>query len=335
MSNFNEILQNIKRKSFAPVYFLQGEEPYFIDKISDAIQKNVLKEHERDFNQAVFYGKEVEVDDIVSSCKRFPMMSEKQVIFVKEAQNLGSKIDAFKAYFEQPTPTTVLVICHKHKTIRSNSKLLNALGKNGVVFKSDKIKDYKLPDWILNHVKEHKLQVSPKEAIMLSDFLGNDLEKINHEIEKLKIILKGETTITSELIEKHIGISKEYNLFELSSALAVKNQEKITRISNYAQNNTKNFPIPLMVGFLYGYFSKIMKLHFSKNKTNEAVLAKELKIHPFILKEYKKAAQNYPPKKISTIISLIKKADLQSKGIGVSHINEAEIIKELLFKIAH
>lgn len=333
--NFNQILKSIKSKSFASIYFLQGNEAFFIDEITNAIVENGLDEHERDFNQSIFYGKDASIDEIVASCKRFPMMAERQIVVVKEAQNLNKTIEQFQTYFANPTPTTILVVNYKYKSLRSNSKLIKSLENKGVVFNSEKIKDYKLPDWILTQINSSGLNASPKEAIMLSDFIGNDLEKINHEIEKLKLVLKGDKNISIELIEKHVGISKEYNLFELSNALSTKNLEKIQRISNYAQNNSKNFPAPVLVSFLYGYFSKIMKLHFSKNKQNEQALAKELKIHPFVLKEYKKAAQIFPPKKISAIISWIKEADFKSKGIGSSTINEGEIIKELLFKISH
>ena len=333
--NFNQIINTIKSKSFAPIYFLQGNESYFIDEITKTITDNALETHERDFNQSVFYGKDVSVDEIISSCKRYPMMAERQVIIIKEAQNLAKSIEQFKAYFENPTPSTVLVINYKYKTLRSNSKLLKSLPSDSIVFNSEKIKDYKLPDWILNQMTSLGFKINPKEAILLSDFIGNDLEKINHEIEKLNLILKGKKTITSDLIEKHVGISKEYNLFELSNALSSRNLDKVHRISLYAQNNNKNFPVPVVVGFLYGYFSKIMKFHFSKNKQNDTALAVELKIHPFILREYKLAAQNYPPKKISKIITWISECDLKSKGVGNNTINESELIKELLFKISH
>lgn len=331
---FNEIIASIQKKSFSPIYFLQGDEPYFIDQISDAIEKNALEEHEKDFNQTILYGKETTPDEIISIAKKYPMMSERQVVIVKEAQNLSKTIEKLLPYVENPSNTTILVICYKYSKLRSNTKLYKALEKF-TVFTSDKIKDYQLPQWIEKQAKEMSLNVAPKEAILLSEFLGNDLSKIILELEKLKILLKDNKEVTSELIEKNIGISKEYNLFELSNALSAKNYQKISLIANYAAANQKTFPMVLVVSYLYGYFSKIMKLHFAKNKSNDTELARELKLHPFVVKEYKKAAANYPPKTISRIINELKNYDLKSKGVGVSTINEGELIKELLFKVSH
>lgn len=332
--NFSEIISSIEKKSFSPIYFLQGDEPYFIDKITDKIEQNALLEHERDFNQTIIYGKDTTIEEIVSVAKKYPMMAEKQLVIVREAQNLSRTIEKLALYLENPLSSTILVFCYKYSSLRSNSKIAKGLSKF-VFFNSDKIKDYQLPNWVETKCKELNLLIQPKEAILLSDFLGNDLNKIEHELEKLKILLKDGDKITSELIEKNIGISKEYNLFELSNALAHKNHEKIAMIANFISNNSKSIPLVVLISYLYGYYSKLMKLHFSKNKSNEAVLAKELKLHPYVLKEYKKAATLYPPKSISRIITELKNYDLKSKGVGVNSVNEGEIVKELLFKISH
>jgi DNA polymerase-3 subunit delta len=331
---FTEIIASIQKKSFAPIYFLQGDEPFFIDLIAESIEKNALEEHEKDFNQTILYGKDTNPDEIVSIAKKYPMMAERQVVIVKEAQNLSRTIEKLLPYIENPVNTTVLVFCYKYNSLRSNSKLYKALVK-WVVFESEKIKDYQLPQWIEKQAKEMELNVAPKEAILLSDFLGNDLSKIVLELEKLKILLKDSKNITSEIIEKNIGISKEYNMFELGNALSSKDYKKLSVIANYASSNSKTFPMVLVVSYLYGYFSKIMKLHFSKNKQNDAELAKELKLHPFVVKEYKKAAANYPPKTISRIIGELKNYVLKAKGVGISTIDEGELIKELLFKVSH
>ncbi|MFP5470283.1 MAG: DNA polymerase III subunit delta [Bacteroidia bacterium] len=333
--NFSEIIASIQKKSFSPVYFLQGDEPFFIDQISDAIEKFALEEHEKDFNQTILYGKDIkDVDEIIAIAKKYPMMAERQVVMVKEAQNLSKTIEKIVPYIENPLNTTVLVFCYKYNSLRANSKLYKSLSK-WIIFNSDKIKDYQLPQWIEKQGKEMALTIAPKEAILLSDFLGNDLSKIIQELEKLKILLKESNNVTSEIIEKNIGISKEYNMFELGNALSVKNYQKISMIANYAAANSKTFPMVLVTSYLYGYFSKIMKLHFAKNKTNDAELAKELKLHPFVVKEYKKAAANYPPKTISRIINELKNYDIKSKGVGISTIDDGELIKELLFKISH
>ena len=335
MTNFNDILASIKKKSFAPIYLLQGEEGYFIDVLCDEIEKTALEEHEKDFNQTIIYGKDTSVEEIVSIAKKYPMMAERQVVIVKEAQNLSKSIDKLLSYVENPLNTTVLVLCYKYQTIKGTTKLYKALVKQGVVFTSDKVKDYHLPNWIEKRAKEMGIAIQTKESILLSDFLGNDLSKVVHELEKLKILLKPNEVVSLEFIEKNIGISKEYNLFELSNALSNKDYNKLSRISHFAANNSKSFPLVMLISYLYGYYSKIMKLHFSKNKTNDAELAKELKLHPFILKEYKIAAKNYPPKTISRIISELKTYDLKLKGVGTATIDEGELVKELLFKISH
>lgn len=318
------------------MYLLQGEEPYYIDALCDEIEKNALEEHEKDFNQTIVYGKDIkEVEEIIAVAKKYPMMAERQVVIVKEAQNLSKTFEKILPYVENPLNTTVLVFCYKYQTIKGTTKLYKTIAKNGVVFTAEKVKDYQLPNWIEKKAKEMGMTIQTKESILLSDFLGNDLSKVVLELEKLKILLKPNEVASAEIIEKNIGISKEYNLFELSNALSNKDFNKLSRIAHFASNNTKSLPLIVIVSYLYGYFSKIMKLHFSKNKMNNTELAKELKLHPFVVKEYQMAAKNYPPKTISRIISELKTYDLKVKGVETATINEGEFIKELLFKISH
>jgi DNA polymerase III subunit delta len=336
VKNFNEIIASVKKKSFAPIYFLQGDEAFFIDEISNAIEQYCLEEHERDFNQTILYGKDIkEFDEIIAIAKKYPMMAERQLVVVKEAQNLSKSIEKLLDYSENPLKTTVLVFCYKYQTIKGTTKLYKSLSKSGVIFNSDKIKDYHLPQWIEAKAKELNILIQPKESALLAEFLGTDLSKVVLELEKLKLILEPNQKVTPEIIEKNIGISKDFNVFELTSALANKDYSKISRIANYAANNTKSMPLLLLIPTLYGYFAKVMKLHFSKNKNNDAEIARELKINPFFVREYKLAAHNYPPKNVSRIVSELKTFDLKIKGIGYSSTDEGELIKELLFKISH
>jgi DNA polymerase III subunit delta len=336
VTNFNDILSSVKKKSFAPVYLLQGDEPYFIDILCDEIEKNALEEHEKDFNQTILYGKDIkEIEEIIAIAKKYPMMAERQVVIVKEAQNLSKTFEKILPYVENPLNTTVLVFCYKYQSIKGTTKLYKTIARNGVVFTSEKVKDYQLPNWIEKKAKEMGMTIQTKESILLSDFLGNDLSKVVHELEKLKILVKPNEIVSAEIIEKNIGISKEYNVFELSNALSNKDYNKLSRIAHFAANNTKTFPLIMLISYLYGYYSKIMKIHFSKNKMNNTELAKELKLHPFVVKEYQIAAKNYPPKTISRIISELKTYDLKLKGVGSATVDEGELIKELLFKISH
>ena len=260
---YSEILSELKQKKYRPIYFLQGEEPYYMDKITDFISNNVLKEGERDFNQTILYGKDVTVQDIVNTSKRYPMMAPYQVVIVKEAQHLIRTIDQLSTYAENPTTTTILVFNYKYKKLDGRKALGKQLKKLGYLETFDKIRDYKLPDWIVDYCRDESLQISPKGAMMLSEFLGNDLNKISNTIEKLKVVLDGDTTIDASVIERNVGISKEFNLFELHGALADKDILKANLICNHFGENPKNYPLVVTLSSLYGYFTKLMKYHFS------------------------------------------------------------------------
>lgn len=334
--SFEKIISDLKQNKFAPIYMLMGEEPYFIDKISDYIEHNALAEHERDFNQTIFYGKDSNELDIIATAKRFPMMAEKQVVIIKEAQQL-SNIGAFEEYVKSPQASTILVFCHKYKKVDGRKPIGKLFKKHGVVFTSDKLRDYQLPDFIKKTAMENKLSINPKNTLLLAEYLGADLSKIEGQIKKLKMILSEGAEITTDAIEKNIGISKEYNIFELQSALSKKDVLKAVKITNYFAKNPKTNPMVMSIAGLYSYFTKVLMVSVSKNRGNDNVIAKEIGVHPFFVKEYNIAIRNYSPGKLVKIIGYLREYDLKSKGVNntATSTPHSELMKELLFKILH
>ena len=332
MEKVKQIVSDIKRGNILPVYFLMGEESYYIDKIAEYIEKNILSEEERGFNQMVLYGRDVTIDDIISNAKRYPMMAEKQVVIVKEAQNLSRTIENLEAYTLNPQPTTVLVICYKYKTIDKRKKLYKALNKTGLVFESKKLYDNQVPDWIRRVLSGKNYTISPKASQMLVEFLGTDLNKINNELEKLQLILPAGSEITPSLIEENIGISKDYNNFELKKAIGERNVLKATRIINYFAQNPKENPLVVTVSLLFNFFSQLLHYHGLSDHSKSNV-ASTLKINPFFVSEYQIAARNFPMKKVSQIVSSLRDIDTKSKGVGVTNLSHNDLLKELLTKI--
>ena len=332
---YEEIIKELKSGVYKPIYFLQGDEGYFLDKISDYIAKNVLEESERDFNQTVLYGKDVSMQDVISTAKRYPMMSQYQVVIVKEAQHLSRTIDQLEAYVTNPLASTILVFNYKYKTIDKRKKIGKLLAKNTVFYTAEKIKEYKLADWIVGFCKSQGLLIKPKASHLMGEYLGNDLSKIANTIEKLKVILEGETVIDEEVIQKNVGISKDFNLFELSNALAEKNVYKSNLIANHFAQNPKNYPFPVTLSALYNYYTKLMKYHFYAPTVSENELAGIIGVHPYFLKDYRVAARNYTKGKLARIFGYLKDYDLRSKGVGNVSISDGELLKELVFKILH
>lgn len=345
---------DIKRRLFKPVYFLCGEEPYYIDVISDAIEKTVLDENEKEFNQTIVYGKDTDLATILSLAKQFPMMSEYQVVIVKEAQNikeLNKNADSdddedsgksknsnasaqFLAYVQNPQPTTILVFCYKYKTLDKRSAIAKAIQKNAVYAEFSKLYDNQVPDWINNYIKEKKYTVNPKASFLLAEFLGSDLSKIANEIDKLVINLQAGSEITAELVQDNIGISKEYNVFEFQDALAKKDVLKANRIVNYFAANEKEHHPVMITGSLYNYFSKILKYHFLPDKS-KFTAAQALGVNPFFVEGYARAAANYNTGKLKQVFSHLKECDLKSKGVNNSGTPNGELLRELVFKILH
>ena len=332
MEEVVKIVNDIKAGNIKPIYFLMGEEPYYIDKLSEYIEKNVLQEHERDFNQTILYGRDVSIDDIVSAAKRFPMMSDKQVIIVKEAQDLAKTIDQIEKYAENPVPTTILVFCYKYKVLDKRKKALKTLTKNGLVFESKKMYDNQVGTWINRILKPKGYEIEPKANAMLVEFLGNDLSKINNELEKLQIILPKGSTITAKNIEENIGFSKDFNVFELRKSLGNKEQLKSYKIVQYFANNPKDNNIVMVVGLVFSFFVQVLKYHGIKDK-NPANVAKVLGVNPFFLKDYDIALKNYPMKKVSQIVNALRDVDVKSKGVGANAMPLDDLYKELLINI--
>lgn len=327
-----QIVNAIKKGQISPIYFLYGEEAYFIDKISDFIGAKVLTEEEKGFNQMVLYGKDVSIDDIVGNAKRYPMMAERQVVIVKEAQHLSRTIEDLCAYAENPQQTTVLVICYKYKKLDKRKKLHKIIKKNGVIFESKKLYENQVSDWLRKHLLGHGYTISHKASLLLIEYLGTDLGKISKELEKLKLVLPKETEINPQHIEEHIGISKDYNNFELKRAIGDRDIVKATKIINYFAQNPKDNPFILTITLLHSFFTQLLQYHGLSDHSPKNV-ASTLRINPYFVKEIQTAARNYPMKKVSAIISSLREMDLKGKGVGTSPMKEADLLKELLYKI--
>ncbi|WP_299547686.1 DNA polymerase III subunit delta [Seonamhaeicola sp.] len=332
MDEVKQLVTDIKNKNLKPIYFLMGEEPYYIDKISDFIEDNVLAEEERGFNQMVLYGRDVSVEDIVGNAKRFPMMAEHQVVIVKEAQDLSRTIEKLAAYAENPQPTTVLVVNYKYKKIDKRKALYKILKKTGVVYESKKLYENQVADWIRRVLSPKGYTISPKAAQMLVEFLGTDLSKINNELEKLQIILSKGTQISPEHIEENIGISKDFNNFELRKAIGEKNAVKAYRIVNYFAENPKDNPMVVTVSLLFNFFSQLLHFHGLNDKSPRNV-ASALRVNPYFVNEYITAAKNYPMRKVSAVVATLRRFDVKSKGVGANAVPQGDLLKELLSNI--
>lgn len=332
---YESIMASLKRKEYAPVYMLMGEEPYYIDKISDYIEENVLSDDEKAFNQMIVYGKDVSnVASIISAAQRYPMMASHQVIIVKEAQ-LISNYDDLVFYLQKPQPTTILVFCHKYKSLDKRKKVCTELAKSAVIFESKKLYDNQVPAFITNVLKERGLQIELKASNMLTEFLGTNLERIINELEKL--IVSGKISngiVTAELVEKNIGINKDYNNFELVNALAYHEIMKSNRIVDYFGKNKNSNPLIMTISVLFNFFTNLLQLHRLKDKSQMSV-ASVLGINPFFVKDYMTAARFYPYAKVIYIIDQLREVDAKSKGFGNNSVSENDLLKELIFKILH
>lgn len=333
--NFEQIISELKNKIYKPIYFLSGDEPYFIDLITKYINDNVLTDAEKSFNQSVMYGKETEIHTVINAAKRFPMMANYQVVIVKEAQNI-KKIDDLIHYANAPLKSTILVINYKYKTLDKRKKLYKALNENCVLYESKKLYDNEVPGWINGYLKNKNRTVDPSAGMLLTEYLGNDLSKIANELDKLIITLpEGEFKISTSHIERNIGISKDYNNFELHKALTQKNVLKSNRIVNYFGHNSKDNPFTLTISSLYHFYSKVLTYHFIKDKSDRRGIAATLKVNPYFVGDYEKAAKSYNPRKTVEIISLLREYDLKSKGYNNVSTSHGELLKELVYKILH
>jgi DNA polymerase-3 subunit delta len=330
LDEVNQIITNIKSGTIAPIYFLMGEEAYYIDGITQYIEKNILTEEEKGFNQMIFYGRDVTIEDVIAAAKRYPMMAERQVIIVREAQDLSRTIENLVSYAENPQPTTVLVFCYKYKKLDARKKLTKLLRQNAVLFESKKLYENQVPDWIRRVMAGKGYTITPKAAQMLTEFLGNDLSKVNNELEKLQLIIKPGEQITPQLVEENIGISKDFNNFELQNAIGARDIKKAYGIVQYFAQNPKNHPLVMTIALMYSFFSKLLKYH---SLIDKSMAPKALGVSPYFVKEYQNAARNYPMKKVSGIISSIREVDMKSKGVGAANLPQGDLLKELLVNI--
>ena len=331
MDDVLKIINDIKAGHIKPIYFLMGDEPYYIDRLTDFIDENILTEDEKGFNQTVLYGRDVSIEDIVSTSRRYPMMAERQVVIVKEAQDLSRTIDNLESYAKNPTPTTVLVIAYKYKTLDKRKKLLKNIEANGLVFESKKLYENQVGDWIRRVLQGKQYGIEPKAAAMLVEFLGTDLSKINNELEKLQIILPKNSTITPKHIEENIGFSKDFNNFELIKALGDGNQFKAYQIAQYFAENPKDNPIVVTTSQVFRYFTQLLQYHGLKDRSSKNV-ASVLKISPYFVNDYAQAIKNYPMKKVSAIVASLREVDVKSKGVG-ANMRHSDLLKEMLVKV--
>ncbi len=337
MKEVQYIINDIKNGNIKPIYFLAGEETFFIDQISNYIEENLLPQEAKGFDQTIVYGLDVQLPDLLMQARQFPMIGERQLIIIKEAQHLFKKkadTDALENYLQQPPETTVLVFNYKYKKLDKRKKVYKLIAKQGIYFESKKLYERDTINWIVTTLKTMGHNIDMKSAQMLIDFLGTDLSKIYNELQKLDIIVDKDTPITPEIIEQHIGISKDYNNFELKSAVAAGDYLKAQRIARYFAANPKEHPLVVSISLLYNFFRDLYIYHVLDDKSPNAV-AKALNINPYFVKEYQTAAKKYMMKKITKNMGYLKDADLKSKGVGAGSMQEKDILNELLFKLMH
>lgn len=329
------ILNDIKQRKFKPLYLLHGEEAHYIDLISDSIEESVLNDAQKGFDQTIFYGKDVDFAGIVSAAKRYPMLSDYQVIIVKEAQGLKWKgEDSFLAkYVENPTPSTILVFAYKHGKFDKRTKLYKAIEKKGITFESEKLYDNKVAPWIVEELKNSGHRIHPQAAALMAEYLGADLSKVANEAQKLVLNVSKDKEITIQDIEQNIGISKDFNIFELNTALGKRDAIKAIQIVDYFASNPKSNPFVLVIGSLAGYFTKLLRYHYLPDKSS-AIVAKELGVHPFFTKDYDLAARNFNRRKLFDVLAVLREYDLKSKGLNTGpNTSDGDLMREMIFKI--
>ena len=332
-ATYESIMSDLKAGKYANIYILQGDEPYYIDQISGYIENNVLTPDEKIFNQTVVYGKDTDVRNLDVMARRFPAMAKYQVLIVKEAQDL-KKIEDLVYYVQKPQKTTILVLCHKYKTLDKRKKLATLVEKAGVLFTSTKLYENKIPAWIDNYIKGLGLVSNPNSTRLLTEYLGTDLSKISNELDKLAIALPKGATVTPEIIQDNIGISKDYNNFELQNVIARGNVEKAARIVAHFANNQKDNPIVLTITSLYGFFSKML-IYWQYQGKDNATLAAAMGCSPYFIRDYQEAARTMTLPRVVNAISLLREYDLKSKGVGNVSTDGGALLQELVFKIMH
>lgn len=331
---YDQLLSDLTNKKYAPLYFLMGEEAYYIDEISDYIQKNVLDDASKEFDQTILYGKDTDMLTVINAARRYPMMGSHQVVIVKEAQNIKDW-DSLVHYLANIMPSTILVFCYKYGTPDKRKKWFQDIHKSAVVFESAKLRDYEVAGWITKYCRTKNVGIEDKAVSMLAEFLGTDLSKLVNELDKLVLTMPADSRrITPELVEKNIGISKDFNVFELQAALINDDRLKANRIIRYFAENKKANPMVVVLSQLFKFFSDLMIYHYLSDKSPGAV-ASELKINPYFVKDYQNAAKRFSALKTMNTISWIRETDARYKGIDNPSADEGELMKELIFKILH
>ncbi|MBD1431095.1 MULTISPECIES: DNA polymerase III subunit delta [Sphingobacterium] len=330
-----EILSAIKQRKYKPLYLLHGEESHYIDVICDAIESTVLNDAQKGFDQTILYGKDVDFSTIISAAKRYPMMSDYQVIIIKEAQGLKWKgeegVEMLAKYVENLTPTTILLFAYKHGKFDKRTKLYKAIEKAGIVFESEKLYDNKVAPWIVDEIQSQGRKIHPQAAALMAEYLGTDLSKVANEVQKLILNVSKEREISVQDIEQNIGISKDFNVFELNNALGKRDALKAIQIVDYFAANPKSNPVVLVMGTLYGYFSKVLKYHYLPDKSTAA---KELGVNPYFVKDYEYAARNFNKLKLFHVMTILKDYDLKFKGLDAGpNTSVGDLLREMIFKI--
>ena len=332
---YEEIVRAVRAGNYAPVYYLMGEESYYIDKVSEYIVDSALKEEERDFNLTVCYGDDVTADEVINAAKRFPMMAERQVVLVREAQNLQGK-ERLSYYLEHPQPTTVLVLCHKHGVLDRRKKLAADIQKKGVLFESKKLYDSQLPGFVQSYLRRKGVAMEPGAVMMVCECVGNDLSRLSGELDKLLLALpEGEKRIRAAFVESHVGISKDFNNFELVAALVAKDVLKVNRIVKYFNDNPKNFSLQLTLSVVFGFFSNLMVAYYAPQRTEEGI-ADWVELPRWqVARNIIPAMRNYSGVKVLQIIEKLRETDAKSKGLGNVSTSPGELLKELAYFILH
>ena len=334
-TTYEEIARELKNRIYKPVYYLMGEESYYIDRISEYIAQTVLNENEKEFNQTIVYGADTDIATVINAAKRYPMMSKYQVVIVKEAQNIKN-IEELVYYLQKPLDSTILVLCHKHGTLDRRKKLAAEIEKVGVLFESKKIKDAQLPGFISSYLKRRSVEIEPKASEMMAEFVGADLSRMAGELEKLIITLpRGQKRITPEQIERNIGISKDYNNFELRNALAAKDVFKANQIIKYFEENPKTNPLQMTLSVLFNFFSNLMLAYYAPDKSEQGI-ANQLGLKSsWQSKDYMVAMRKYSGVKVMQIIGEIRYCDAKSEGVGNPALGDGDLLRELVYKILH
>jgi DNA polymerase-3 subunit delta len=328
-----KIIKDWKNKIYKPIYWLEGEEDYYIDVVMNYAEHNILNESEAGFNLSIFYGKDANWADVVNACRRYPMFAERQVVLLKEAQQMKD-LDKLEAYISNPQPSTIFVVSHKEKKIDGRSKMAKLLKEKGELLQTKKLYDNQLPEWTNELLKQKGLTISQKGLMLMVEHIGNDLNRIKNEIDKITVNLGTRKNITEDDIENFIGVSKEYNVFELQNAIARKDFLRCIQIVQYFENNPKAGPIQMILPTLYNFFSKVYMVHGTSSRDEKAIAA-SLGVNPFFVKDYIQAAKIYSYEQVEKVILLLEKYNLKSVGVGDSGSEDASLMKEMLLKMMY